>query len=135
MKPKYHIICGALFSICLFLIFNYLQIPITTFQLLIIFFSSVLIDVDHYAYYVFIKKNFNLIKAYNWFVRKRKKWIRISIEERKKYKNPILIFHGIEFWILLLILSFYYKPFWFILIGVFFHLFLDYIDLIYYHEF
>ena len=57
------------------------------------------------------------------------KELKLSPEEREKYKKYYFIFHGIEFWTLLLILSLFNYHFIFILIGILFHVILDEIDL------
>jgi hypothetical protein len=54
--------------------------------------------------------------------------------ERRKYKCGILIFHGIESWIVLVILSIYSDFFLYIFIGVMFHIFLDLSAFVYYRE-
>ena len=129
MLVKYHITLGAIISIILYLIFQ-----LTILQTFIIFLSSVLIDVDHYLVYIFNKKNLSLNNARKYFLERRKKWIQLVPKEKQKIKRHILIFHGIEFLIILLALSFYNPIFIFILIGVSIHLILDYIDLIHHKD-
>lgn len=125
MLPKYHILVGFISSLIIYLIF-----PITILQAAIIFFSSFLIDVDHYLLYVYKKKDFSFKNSVIFFRERRRKWIAMNLEERKKYKKAIFIFHGIEFWLLLIILSFYINLIWFVLLGIAIHILLDYIDLI-----
>jgi len=129
MLPKSHILSGAVFSVIIYLIF-----PITPFQFTLIFLSSFLIDFDHYLFYAFNEKNLSLKKAYKWFVKKREKWIKLPLKEKKQYKKPLFIFHGIELWIILFALSSININFIYILIGIGFHMVLDFIDLIYYKE-
>ena len=128
MLPKYHIILGFLFSLILWIIFP----SISILGALIIFFSSFLIDVDHYLYFVLNKQNINLKNTYNYFVKKRK----IAIAKKTKNKNPnplMYLFHGIEVLLILFILGiFTNKIFLFIFIGFAFHLFLDIVEQIYY---
>jgi len=127
MLPKYHIVIGAIASLISFSIFQ-----LTLFQLAIIFFSSFLIDFDHYLLYLFKTKDFSLKKARKYFFKRRREWIALSIEERKKYKRPIFIFHGMECWLLLAALATYiHSLFWFVLIGIAIHILLDYIEYIY----
>lgn len=125
MLPKIHIILGAIFSILFYFIFQ-----ISLFHASLIFFSSFLIDFDHYLYYIIAKKDLSLKNSYKWFVEKRRKILQKPFEERKKYKHPVLIFHGIEFWIVILLLGFIYHVFLFILIGIGIHMILDFVDLI-----
>lgn len=137
MLPKWHILFGAIVSIILYYIFN-----LNFVQFLIIFFSSVLIDFDHYLFYIFVKKDFNLRRAHKWFIEKTKKFLSLSKNERRFFKNPILIFHGIEFWIILGILSIFYHFIIFIIyhfiifiiIGIAIHMFIDFIEIIYLKE-
>lgn len=125
MLPKTHVILGAAYSLFVYILYN-----ITIIEAFLIFFASVLIDFDHYLWYIYRKKSLNLKKAYFWFKEKRKIWIKLSEKEREKYKRPYLIFHSIEFWIFLVILSFVNKLFLFILIGILFHMIFDYIEII-----
>ena len=131
MLPKYHIIFGFLFSLILFLIFPSINI----FEVSIIFFSSFLIDVDHYLYYVFKNKIFSINKAYNYFFEKRKKLLAKNLKEKiVNQANPLMyIFHGIEVLLIFFILGlFVNKIFLFIFMGFSFHLFLDVLEQIYY---
>ncbi len=122
MLPKFHFFTGLIFSIILFLIFPEVDLIAAS----LIFLSSFLIDVDHYLYYIYIKKDVSLKKAYQWFIEKHHKYKNSSIEERDKFPSRPLIFHGIEIIILLFILGFFVsKYFYFILIGVSLHLFFD----------
>ncbi len=117
MLPKYHLLFGFLFSLILYLLFPFIGLP----GFLIIFASSVLIDVDHYIYYVFTKKDLSLKKAYYFFL-------------KKPLINPAMYFlHGVEVLLILFLLGiFVNKVFLFIFIGFSFHLFLDVLEQIYY---
>ena len=126
MLPKYHIIIGAITTTIIAFIF-----PLTYIQLITIFLSSFLIDVDHYLLYVFKTKDYSLKNSRKYFFKRRKRWIKLSNKEKKQYKRPIYIFHGIESWILLITLSLYTKLIWFVLIGFLIHIILDYIEIIY----
>jgi len=114
MFPKWHVLFGIIFSLILYLFFQ-----ISLSNSLIVFLASVLIDADHYLFYVKRKKDWNLKRAFRWFV-----------ALGKKHKPLILLFHNIEFLILILIISFLYNVFFFILIGLSFHLVSDFIYLI-----
>jgi hypothetical protein len=129
MLPKYHIIIGFIFSVLIYNLFD-----VSHFEILIFFLSSFLIDIDHYIIYAIIKKNYSLKNSMKYFLDCRKKWIKLSLEERRKYKKHIFIFHGIEFWIPLFIMSFYFKIIIFVLYGFFVHIILDYIDCLYFKE-
>ena len=126
MYPKQHIIFGLIFATVLFFLFP--QIGLIGFS--IIFLSSFLIDVDHYLFYVFYKKDCSLRNAYKWFVKLDRKFKNFSKEKKKKIKYPPLIFHGFETFIILIILLFFSKIFLYVLIGFLFHEFLDIISLV-----
>lgn len=126
MYPKQHIIFGFIFSFILFLI-SPEQIGI--FGASIIFFSSFLIDVDHYIYYLIKNKSFSLLKAFNYFSDARKKYMKLSFEKRREYYSGWCFFHGLEWIILFIILGvFVFKYFLFVAIGFAFHLCLDWIE-------
>lgn len=121
MKPLKHIILGFIFSLILYFIFP--KIKLIEFSL--IFLSSFLIDVDHYLYYVYKKRNLNLKKAYKWFIQKRDKLLTLPKKKRAEYKSSFLFLHGIEFLIILGLLSLISEIFFFIFLGIAFHLILD----------
>ena len=120
MLPKAHVFFGFLFAYI-----TYWFTLITIFQASLIFLASVFIDFDHYLYYVFVKKRFSLKSAYNWFKIRRDKLLQLSLKERKKHRQYILIFHGIEPIIILFLLAKFFPLFSFIAIGFIFHIVLD----------
>jgi len=91
----------------------------------IIFLSSILIDFDHYIYYIFEKKRFSLKSAYNWYLIERQKFHNLSSNEKKKHRYFIFIFHGSEILIILLLLSGYYPVLFFVFVGFTMHLIED----------
>ena len=104
MKPLFHIIFSLIASLILFFLnlkplFNFL-----------FFLSAVLIDADHYLFYIIRKRDLNLMRAYKYF---------------KKTRISVYIFHTIEFFLLLLILSLFFNFFWLIFFGCLFHMILD----------
>ena len=119
MLPKWHILFGAIFSMLVYFIFN-----INLFQVSLIFLASIFIDFDHYLFYVFRKKDFNLKRAYIWHK---------SLP--KDHKPLMQIFHTIEFFIIIFLLSFIWIGFLFILIGLLLHSIIDLIDMIYSKKF
>jgi len=125
MLPRQHAAIGAIASLLL-----YLLTPITITQTIIIFLASVLLDFDHYLYFIITKKDFSLTKAYNWFVRKKKKWLALPKDQKPKYKKTIFLFHGIEFFIILTILTYFFPPVIFILLGFLIHMIVDFIDIL-----
>ena len=125
--PQYHLIYGLVFSTLVFYFFP----SISLLGFLIIFISTVFIDLDHAVRYSIKTKNFNPIKFWKWSIIEGE--LRKNLKNYSSYKYPVFFLHGIEFVLILTLLSFYSKIFLFILIGVLFHLFLDYIHLIYNH--
>ena len=130
MLPKYHLIIGFIISFIIFATFS----SIGLIGFLIIWASSVLIDFDHYLYYVFKKKDFSLARARIWFSKYGKKLDSMKREEKKKYKVEILIFHGIEFIILLVFLCLFSSFFFYVLVGILMHLSLDFMHSVYYNN-
>lgn len=125
MLPKTHIIAGLLFSLLLLLIFP----DISPLFISIVFISSFLIDFDHYLYYVYKKEDYSLSRAITYFKNKVKKFKLLPKKELIKYYSGIYLFHGIETLIILFLLAkFIWIGFYAVLIGVFFHLILDYIE-------
>lgn len=122
MLPRQHLIFGIIFSTICLIIFP--QIGFIGFFIIII--STVLIDIDHYLYFVYKKKSWNLKHAYDWFIETGKKFYALPKEERDKFYLGLCFLHGIEILFILSILGiFISKYFLFIFIGFSFHLFLD----------
>jgi hypothetical protein len=121
MKPKFHLLIGLFFSVLIYFVFK-LEIP----EALVLFFSSwFFIDLDHYFRYIIRKRDFCFIK----FLRSSKEscemWNEIKKEDKKLYKKPIFVFHGVEFLILILLLSFFWNIFLWVFIGFLIHLISD----------
>ena len=125
MLPKWHILFGLIFSSLIYF-FGIATITQTT----IVFLASILIDLDHYFRFVIIKGDFSPKNFWKWSMEKRKKWLSMSIVERRKKKYPLYIFHSIEFLLLTFILTIFYFPLIYLLIGFLFHLIFDYVDMI-----
>lgn len=123
MLPKTHFILGIIFVSCLYLFF-YPYISIL--GLLVIFLSSVLIDIDHYFYYIFKKRDLNLFRAYKWYIKNARKLCSLKREQMKNLYIGIYFFHGVEILIILLLLGIYIHSFFiFIFFGFLFHLVVD----------
>jgi hypothetical protein len=127
MYPLQHLWIGAVFASMIFFIFP----EITLLGFFIIVASGVLIDVDHYLIYVGITKDINLRNAYLWNLEAGRKLRGLSREERKELRHCFFIFHGIEPLVVVYLLSLYiHQYFFFIFVGMSFHMFLDIIELI-----
>ena len=133
MLPQSHILLGIVFVAAIFLIFPSIGI----LSVAIIFLSSVLIDVDHYIYYIHKTKNINPLTAYRWFRGNMKKHLAIPKDKRKKIHFGTFFLHGIEILMILFTLGFFVSPiFYFILIGFTFHLISDLaLEITLYNEF
>jgi len=114
MLPKWHILFGFVFA---YVIYWFTSINI--FEASLIFLSSVLIDFDHYMWYVIKRKDRNLKNAY------------IYLKKHRNIVKPLMLFHTIEFHIFIGLLSFIWVGFFYIFIGMGFHSVFDLIELIY----
>jgi hypothetical protein len=114
MLPHTHATYGAIFALIIYLLF-----PITLSQAALIFLASFLIDFDHYTWYVLKKKDFSLKNAYYF------------LKELEHKKRSLMLFHTIEFHLLVFLLAYIWIGFWFILLGMIFHSILDIIHLVY----
>lgn len=120
MYPRTHIILGFLFTIILAV---FTSLPLLA--LIIIFASSFLIDVDHWFIYVKEKKDLSVRRAYQWFIKNEKK-------HKKQKKLFLCVFHTIESFIILFILSFFSQIIFYITIGFSFHYLVDLIHSYFY---
>lgn len=129
MLPRQHILWGAIFAFIIWIIIPAIGLG----GFLIIFLSSFLIDVDHYVYYIFKMKEFNLKKSMAWFVLNRDKFEKMSPKKKKQIYSGLCFLHGIETLIILLVLSLVYVKFanifLFVMLGFIFHQILDIIDM------
>jgi len=129
MLPKYHILIGIVLAVILVNFFNF-----SLTAGIIIFLASFLIDLDHALRYTIKTKNINPFKFRKYSKHRSEKWLALSHEQRKNQKYPIYIFHGVEFWILIIILSFYYPFFFWIFLGTAAHMIADFAFMIYHHD-
>ena len=125
MLPKWHILIGAVATYILIYFFNFFLLAGLT-----IFLASILIDLDHYLRYSLLKKKTNIKDFWNWSMKQTKKYHSMSKKQKKQYTLPIFIFHSIEFWAIIIFLSFVNEFFLWILIGIAIHMIADTISLI-----
>lgn len=121
MLPKWHILFGAIVSLIIWLI----EPSTSIWAILTIFLSSVLIDVDHYIYYLIKRRDIRLSVAYREYLKKRIFWHGLSQKEKENYSIGLIFMHGIEFIIILLLLSLVHEFFMWVLIGSIIHILLD----------
>jgi hypothetical protein len=123
MLPKKHFLYGLIAALILVLL-NLANI----WQALIFVAATVLMDFDHYIYYVRRKRKYNLRAAYHWFKIKEKFWKMIPPHDRKHYYTGFYIFHGIEWVVLFLLLGYFLSSaFYYVALGMLFHLVLDWL--------
>lgn len=127
MKPTTHFLFGLVFSLIFFIFVPEGGILGAG----LIFLSSFLIDIDHYFYFIYKKRSFNLKKSYIWFINKGKYLEKLTPFERREVSTGFYCFHGVEFVLILIILGLLLsKYFFYIAIGILIHLILDWIKII-----
>jgi hypothetical protein len=111
MKLQIHFIVSFILALALFPFYGYYAI--------LVFIGGFLVDADHFLYYLLRFKKFNLKKAYLYFEDVGK------TRNLREYQRFFLVFHFSEIIVLLVILSFFHKIFFIILIGLLSHIILD----------
>lgn len=107
MKLIYHFSVSLILSLILFPFFSYPSF--------MIFIGGFLVDLDHWIFYAYYYKKFSLKEGYHFF----------SVGRIQECKGKIFLFHTIEFLVLLIVLSIYYKLVYFILLGFITHILMD----------
>ena len=102
MRPTQHLLLGIVLALILFVIFP----EIGLVQAAIIVASSVLIDIDHYLYYVYRKGDKSLIRAYKWYTTSIRKAHKLPRKQKKEISFGFHFLHGIEILILFYVLYF-----------------------------
>jgi hypothetical protein len=130
MLPRTHILIGAILTFIIYYV--YPAIPVL--YLVLMFLSSILIDLDHYIVAVNKTKSFGLGNAFDYFESLRLRGLR-EIKKDIRKKGPFMAFHTIEFHIIVLLLGlFAWRGFLFVFIGMVFHSILDIIHMVYNNE-
>ena len=111
MLPKTHFIWSVALAIILGVL-GFLDL----FQALAFVFGGVLIDTDHWLWFVFNKKSFSLKKAYKWHYK---------LYINRVRGNMLQIFHTIESFAVIVLLTFVHPIFFYVFLGMAFHLLLD----------
>ena len=114
MKTWVHFVVSSILAVIFYPIFNW--------KVLFIFAGGVLIDVDHYLWYVYRYNNFNLFGCYSHYIRQFK-------DNFKKNIGILLLFHTIEFLVIAVIFSFLNELVLIFTIGLVSHYLLDLIFL------
>jgi len=92
----------------------------------IFFLASFGFDIDHYIYYIFKKKSFNLPKAYIYF----RKDLNKKLKNNQKPIRLLFIFHTIEFLFVIFLLALILEIFQWVFLGFLFHMVIDWIYLL-----
>ena len=129
MMPKWHVLFGGIFSLVLIAFFD-----LSLVQGAIVFISSVMIDLDHYVLYVIKERKIHPKKFWDHSMKRRDTWRSFSKKEKKLHKEPHFILHGLETIFILIILSYFLDIFFWIFLGLSFHIFLDILERIYSSE-
>ncbi len=130
MIPRWHIVLGGLFTGLI-----YLSAPqINSIYLALVFFSSFLIDIDHYIVSVIRTRKLRLKHSFKYHEEATKQEIR-DIKRGIKKRGDFHLLHTIEFHILIGILSIFFTAFFYIFIGMVFHSLTDLFYLFYVKRF
>jgi len=85
--------------------------------------GSVLIDIDHYFFYIFHFRKLNPKGMFFYY----QEWLPM-VKDRIPYAG-ICIFHTLEAYLAVALVAFYVKPFLYLLFGLLFHFVLDFVSL------
>lgn len=115
MKTSVHLVVSLILAVLLYPLFNW--------KVLLIIVGGVLIDIDHYFWYVCKYKKFSLLDCYYHYI--------IPLEKNDKSKNIgiLMIFHTVEFLFIMVFLSFFIEYALVFTIGLLVHYLLDLIFL------
>ncbi len=120
MLPRWHILFGAIFSLLVWLA----SPQINPLYIFLIFFSSFLMDFDHYLCSAFKTKKLGIFHSFEY----HKEMAMLRRKEKNqgiKRRGDFHLFHTIEFHILIGLLSFIWLGFFYIFLGMIFHSLLD----------
>jgi len=113
MKTSPHLIASIILAAALY--------PVFRWKVVLILVGGVLIDIDHYFWYIYKYKKFGLFSCYK----------HLTVEaEKNNWKDVIgalFIFHTIEFLLIIVVASFYSEYALILLIGLSVHYLLDFI--------
>ena len=101
------------------LILAILFYPVFNWKVLFILVGGVLVDVDHYIRYIFKYKDLNIFKCYNHYLSMYKK------NNFDECKDGLFVFHTIEFFVIVAVLSFFSEFAGTFAIGLLSHYLLD----------
>jgi len=124
MLMRWHILFGFVISCILVHFFKF-----SPLAGIIIFLSSILIDLDHLFWYAYDLKTFNILRAFKDYNSPKARKLLSKCKNTKRLKKGVYIFHDVFFWTILLTLSFFFQLFLWIFIGIIIHILADLIQL------
>jgi hypothetical protein len=124
MQPKWHIFGGFVFAVLLVEFFSFSLIAG-----LVVFLSSIFIDLDHATRYTIKTGNWNPRRFWKLSVENWVAYRKLSLKEKKKRGYPFFFLHGIEALLILFFVGLKYPFVHWIFIGFLFHMILDYVQI------
>ena len=115
MKPLAHLLSSLILALILF--------PILKWSAVLILAGGFFIDIDHYLWYVYKYRKINIFESYKLFIKP------MHEKDFKSVTGILIIFHTIEFLIIMAILSYFNKFALIFTIGLLLHYALDLIYL------
>ena len=115
MKVSTHFFYSLILAAILYPIFNW--------KAVFILMGGILIDIDHYFWYIYKYKKFNFFDCYSYYLE------RMDKDKIMENLGVLLIFHTVEFLLLMIFFSFYNNLAFMFTIGVISHYLLDLIFL------
>ena len=116
MRTWVHLVASAIISALLYSFFGWMGV-------VMIMVGGVLIDIDHYFSYAVKYKKWNILECYKFYSRQ------VDAVDFKENEGILLIFHTIEFLLIIVFLAFYFAAALAFLTGLAFHSLLDLIYL------
>ena len=111
MKTWVHLLASSILALALYPLFNW--------KVLFVIVGGVLIDIDHYFWYIYKFRKFSLLNCYGYFIDGMDK------DRIMKNRGILLVFHTIEFLLMAVLLSFYNELVLMFTIGLLLHYLLD----------
>ena len=109
MDLRFHFLACTILTIIFY--------PVFGLYSLLVFIGGFFVDADHYLYTAIVTRNIGLKKAYLFY---KTPW--------EKRKLILHVFHTVEIWALLLVMSFFYKEAAIISAGLVIHMIMDFFD-------
>ena len=115
MRTSVHLVVSIILSALLY--------PLFGWKVLLILISGVLIDIDHYFWYIYKYRKIDIFESYKFFIKP------MNEKDFKSIMGILLIFHTVEFLTIMIVLSYFNKIILIFTIGLLLHYALDLIYL------